>query len=84
MKVVFSSDSQSRAILRNKAALAQSRLKYISVKADQTPKQIENLKQLRAELQHRTESGETNLTIRYRKGVPTICNTEDNNQRFHK
>ncbi|KAL0841572.1 hypothetical protein ABMA28_015231 [Loxostege sticticalis] len=63
-------------LLRNKQKLQAGRRVY----ADQTPSQNKHLQNLKAELTQREQSGESNLTIKYIKGVPRIVKTQPKNQ----
>ncbi|CAH0549877.1 unnamed protein product [Brassicogethes aeneus] len=47
-------------------------LKNIVIAADKTKRQQTHYKELKAELNNRISSGESNLTIKYRNGVPVI------------
>lgn len=68
LKVILKSKSDALEVLRNRNKLA----KPTSVKGDLTPMQREYLLYLREELNKRTSSGETDITIKYIRGQPTI------------
>lgn len=68
LKVVFKSRRVAVKALSNKQKLPKPLRMY----NDQTPKQREALQALRAELLARQEKGETDITIKYVKGVPKI------------
>lgn len=72
LKVSFSSGSEALDILKTKKHLRSSTLNNISLNNDQTPRQVVYLKQLRLELKGRMDSGENNITIKYKNGIPTI------------
>ena len=74
LKVSFSSNNDALMVLRNKKELNKHK---ITVKNDITPQQQSFIKSLQSELNTRIESGEENLTIKYKKGVPQIVQTEN-------
>lgn len=80
LKVIFDNNFVSKEILRMKNNLAGTPFKHVTIKDDKTPQQIEYLNGLRAELKERIDSGETHLTIKYVKGIPTITNIASKNQ----
>lgn len=67
MKVILRSRECAIEILKNK-----SKLSDVRVFNDQTPKQREDLRALRETLKVRQEQGESDLTIKYIRGVPKI------------
>lgn len=71
LKVVLHSKRDALEVLRNKSKLS----KPSSIVADQTPMQREYMKHLREELTKRTNDGETDITIKYVRGQPTIVKT---------
>lgn len=73
VKVVLSSRQDAVWILKNKSKADRE----VRVYDDKTPKQREDLQQLREALKTRVERGETSLTIRYVKGVPKIVNQKN-------
>lgn len=73
VKVVLSSRQDAVWILKNKSKAERE----VRIYDDKTPKQREELQQLREVLRVRTETGETNLTIRYVRGVPKIVNQKN-------
>lgn len=79
VKVSFSFTTQARLILRNKKRLAGSAYSHISIRDDKTPQQTAYLNQLRAELKTRNDSGESNITIKYKNGVPAIVTSSSKN-----
>ncbi|MBS0018828.1 MAG: hypothetical protein KFE21_00015 [Candidatus Sulcia muelleri] len=60
--------SFSRDAVKN----AYPELSSVAVTRDRTSEERNHLKKLRDELKKRVDSGETNLTIKYNNGVPTI------------
>lgn len=72
IKVELSAESAVFTILRNARKLKSSNWPNISISADRTPMQRDLYRQVKSELQRRTDGGEANLRIRYKNGVPTI------------
>lgn len=72
IKVVLSNSHVAKNILKSKNALAGTRFKNVRIQDDKTPKQIEFLNTVRTELKERLDAGETDLTIKYKNGIPTI------------
>ncbi|KAG5885211.1 hypothetical protein JTB14_012234 [Gonioctena quinquepunctata] len=58
---------------RNKKLQANRKYQDIYFRADQTVKQREHFLKTRQELNERERNGETNLVIKYKNGLPTIC-----------
>lgn len=80
LKVTFDNSHIVRYLLRQKKNLLDDpQLKKVKLSDDKTPKQVEELKQLRAVLEERLKSGETDLTIKYIKNSPTIVSTAPKN-----
>lgn len=73
VKVVLSSRQDAVLILKNKSKADRE----VRIYDDKTPRQREELQQLRETLKSRLEKGETSLTIRYVKGVPKIVNQKN-------
>lgn len=69
LKITFQQKETVINILRNKSNLTNDNVRILP---DQTPMQIKYMKDQRAELLRRTESGESDLTIRYINGIPKI------------
>lgn len=76
IKVCFESDIAPKHILRNKSILKNDKLRIYS---DQTPMQRQHILELRKELSKRIENGETNLKIKYFKGMPKIIKSNQKN-----
>lgn len=74
IKVVLNNTSDVKCVWKFKNRLALTKYDKIVFRDDQTPRQIQYLKLLRAELNNRIDGGETDLTIKYIKHVPTIVN----------
>lgn len=69
----FSNPSIVRSILRNRKLLCtSSRFREVGVSDDVTPLQARLLRDAREELNLRQTRGESNLTIRYVRGTPTV------------
>lgn len=69
----MNNEFESRFILRNKKRLLENpSTKKFSLICDQTPMQLQIIKELRENLERRIQNGEPNLTIRYKNGVPAI------------
>lgn len=80
LKVILSSPSIAKHILRNKIKLTGTKYKNISIRNDKTPKQIEYLRYIQNELKQREENGELNLKIKYIKNIPEIVKIDSKNQ----
>lgn len=76
LKVCFNSQDTAFSILRNKNKLKNEKIKIF---ADQTPSQQKYFNELREELKRRNQEGESNLTIKYHKGIPKIVSSEAKN-----
>lgn len=72
VKVCFESEQTVKVILRNRIKLKDD---AIAIFPDQTPLQQARFKNLKEQLKHRTENGETNLRIKYIKGIPRIVSS---------
>lgn len=73
IRAVFSSPECVRDILRNKSKLrGHPDFRHVTIYDDKTREQVSFLNALRTELRRRQAAGETNLTIKYLQGVPTI------------
>lgn len=75
LKVCFDGIGPAKQLLRNKDKLPDD----IKIYSDQTPAQQHYLKVLKDELKRRENNGETNLTIKYINGTPTIIKTTPKN-----
>lgn len=75
LKVCLESHDIVKKLLRNKSKLSDDQRLY----ADQTPAQRSYLEQLSAELKRREDEGESNLTIKYIKGIPKIVEKPSKN-----
>lgn len=69
IKACFVSEEPVKNVLRNKNNVITGNVKIYS---DQTPYQREAMRKLKQELEIRTANGETDLCIKYIKGVPQI------------
>ena len=69
LRVTFNSHSDALFVLRNKEKLSKHKL---SVRNDKTPNQQNYIKSLQSELSTRTNNGEKDLRIKYKKEVPCI------------
>lgn len=72
IKITLDSPQDAKNILKNRSKVRNK------IKCDETPLQQEHLKKIRAELKNRTEKGESDLTIKYVKGIPTIVHLQKN------
>lgn len=76
MKVVFSSESTVLELLRNISKLKNNpKFSSLSISRDRTPMQAEIHKQAKLELQNRLKAGESNLKIKYNKGIPSVVSS---------
>lgn len=76
LKVSFGDQDTVKNILRKKQTATTNEIK---IYPDQTPMQYKQLSELRKELSQRIADGETNLTIKYVKGIPQIVQTVPKN-----
>lgn len=74
IKVCFDSATTAKEILKNR-----SKVDAVKIYSDQSPYQQKFVKNLREELQKRTQSGENDLTIKYTRGVPKIVKIQPKN-----
>lgn len=81
IKASFEKEETVKLILRNKNTLTNPTIKVYS---DQTPYQINKLKNLKDELALRISNGEENITIKYIKGMPKIVKTLPKNSETPK
>lgn len=76
IKVCFNNNETPKLLLRNKTKLPEN----IKIYSDQTPSQKLYLDSLKTELYRRIGNGETNIVIKYIKGVPKIVKNDQKNQ----
>lgn len=76
MKLCFDSQETVKIILRNKTGIKENSFRIYS---DQTPYQQNFMVNLKKELKERQERGETDLTIKYIKGIPKIITQPSKN-----
>lgn len=69
VKVTFTSEETAKIIMRNKNS---HKIDNIKIFSDQTPHQRRYMQSLIEELNKRTANGETNLIIKYIRGIPKI------------
>lgn len=74
VKVCFETTEPAKKLLRNRNKLPHGQKMF----SDQTPAQQNYMKNLREELKDRQERGETDLTIKYINGTPTIIKNSKN------
>lgn len=74
IKAYFSDVNTVRYLLRNKTKLSGNAHFY----SDQTPMQKQYLDSLKKEIKQREQSGEKDLIIKYKKGIPTIIANKNN------
>lgn len=77
VKILFNNKQAAVNILKNKTKLLSTKFKNLRIHGDETKLQRDYLNKLRQKLQERSNAGETNLTIKYIKGKPTILSTSD-------
>jgi hypothetical protein len=73
IKVCYRSDEITKSLLRSK----NKPVGNIKIYSDQTVIQRRYLQELKGELQSRIAKGETNLRIKYKKGIPIITDNTD-------
>lgn len=79
VKVCFDDPASAKELFRNKNKLPDN----IKIYNDQTPSQQNYLKSLKEELKRREDTGETELTIKYLNGTPTIIKAPTKNYNRH-
>ncbi|KAL3273075.1 hypothetical protein HHI36_014530 [Cryptolaemus montrouzieri] len=80
--VTFSNPIITRELLKNRKMLSTTaNFRTFSISDDVSPQQAYILKKTRKELQLRQFNGETNLTIRYLKGIPIVVKTNDDSSK---
>ncbi|KAJ2941709.1 hypothetical protein O0L34_g10517 [Tuta absoluta] len=67
IKIIFKSRQDARKVLKNK-----TKCKDVRIYDDKTPKQMQELEELRQRLKVRLEKGEVDLTIKFINGEPKI------------
>lgn len=73
IKVKLPRDELVGTLLKNTKNLKTNKdFSNIVIASDRTPRQQEHYRSVRMELQQRLNNGETNLTIKYVKGIPSI------------
>jgi hypothetical protein len=77
IKICFDAPDPAKTLLRNKNKLPEN----IRIYSDQTPAQISFLNSIRDELKRRESNGETDLTIKYFYGMPTIVKSDSKNEK---
>lgn len=70
LKVIFEDNTEALRVLKSRKLLSTEN--KIAITADRTDAQRNELKQLLNEMDRRTKSGETNLTLKYKLGEPYI------------
>lgn len=80
IRVRLSSSEDVFAVIRKfKKLKTVERFSRLSVSTDRTPQQVAAYKAVKSDLTTRLARGESNLTIKYRNGVPTIVQLESEN-----
>lgn len=75
IKVTAANSQQVMEVLRKSGNLKNNEnLKHIRLVPDQTPRQMEYYKKIKAELDQRKQAGEENIKIKHINGVPKIIN----------
>ncbi|KAJ8712119.1 hypothetical protein PYW07_017322 [Mythimna separata] len=75
IKVCYDAPESPMLLLRNKEKIPEN----IKIYSDQTPAQHKYFLAIKEELRQRAESGESDLTIKYINGVPTIIKQASKN-----
>lgn len=76
IKVVFSGESSVSDVVRNISKLKSiPRFSSLSIYRDRTPMQMEIHKRAKLELQDRLKAGESNLKIKYNRGIPSVISS---------
>lgn len=79
VKVAFSNSHEVGSILRSQKKLnSNPNFKDLRFASDRTKKQRETMSALRNELNHRRDKGETDINIKYVKGIPCIVKISKN------
>lgn len=79
IRVTFSNESRVVSVLRGLSKLRKvPSFSNVSIYRDRTPMQAQLHKDMKAKLVQRLDDGETNLVIKYVKGVPSIVSTSKN------
>jgi hypothetical protein len=76
VKIIFQNCETTRHLLKNRSKLSNN----IKLYGDQTPAQRSYMQNLQKELKKREQDGESNLSIKYIKGVPTITKQNNNSK----
>lgn len=77
IKLCFENQETAKLILKNKKKLASNTIRLYP---DLTPKQQYHMNHLRNELASREQKGETDLIIKYIKGIPKIIKSSAKNE----
>lgn len=80
VRVTLSSSEEVVSVLKNKNKLAGGQYSSVKIKSDETFHQRQHLRDLRVALQTRIDAGETNITIKYIRGVPKIVPVDKPNE----
>lgn len=76
IKLIFPSEGEMRQVLSSfsgeQVSTANSSLKDVKLSRDRSPLELSHLKKLRIELDTRLKAGESDITIKYRNGIPKI------------
>lgn len=73
IKITLCEEDIVHNLIRKAKTLRDSNsFKKINISLDRTPRQLEHYKSLKRELNQRISDGETNLKIKYIRGIPKI------------
>ena len=73
LKVYLDKENTVHDIIRNaKNPKNSNNLKNVKISLDRTPRQVQNYKNLKNKLDERISNGETDIQIKYIRGIPTI------------
>lgn len=79
VRVTFNNIILPKTLLRNKAVLLSTDFKNVLIKDDKTLIELQLLESLRKQLKARQDAGESDLTIKYVRGQPTIISCPPKN-----
>lgn len=81
LKLVFRTQNEAteciKKFISGNLKESNSNFSDISISRDKTDRERQHLKNLREELEKRLKNGESNLTIKYRNGVPEIVQSKN-------
>lgn len=76
VKVIFSSNNIASTIISQAKHLKTSQqFSHISISSDKTPRQMEDYRRIKQQLNERIQAGESNIKIKHINGIPKIVNS---------